>query len=315
MALSQLNPAQILGKIRYDTLTKKGSVLDVVQLVTGCTQKHASRELASVLDSFPDIRQKMADMKFEGYKQKPTKAAYLATLIEIAWLCPGKHAKDFRRTGAVTLCRALGGDLSLVDEIRRKHGEVTEEEQAALLAGTGVTAAEANGQAVVRVVVSAAEQERRCKLENDMLEAEAAKRREEAAKMREENAKAAVATYRSLLELGTEADDERDRLYLHDAARNYMQLRFPAASHQLLLEEGPANEPLTISEVAKEMGVSLKRGSESRIGRVLAQLFRAEYGTDPPKHSQYVDGAVRKVNSYFTKDRPMVEEAIRQVTG
>ena len=32
MAVSQLSPAEILGKIRYDPLTKKGSVLDVVRL-------------------------------------------------------------------------------------------------------------------------------------------------------------------------------------------------------------------------------------------------------------------------------------------
>lgn len=57
-------------------------------------------------------------MKFEGYKQKPTKAAHLRDLVEMAWLCPGKHAKEFRLTGATMMCRVLGGDLSIIDEVR-----------------------------------------------------------------------------------------------------------------------------------------------------------------------------------------------------
>ncbi len=38
--------------------------------------------------------------------------------------CPGKMARDFRRTAAVTLCRLLRGDLTLVDEIQQRHSDV-----------------------------------------------------------------------------------------------------------------------------------------------------------------------------------------------
>ena len=57
-------------------------------------------------------------------KGRETPVAFVATLVEIAWLLPSKSAGAFRRKGAESVCRMLGGDLSLVDEIQRKHAQV-----------------------------------------------------------------------------------------------------------------------------------------------------------------------------------------------
>ena len=62
------------------------------------------------------------------------------------------------------------------------------------------------------------------------------------------------------------------------------------------------------------MGITLKRGMDSHVGRILAKMFRDKYGENPPKHSQYVDGALRSVNTYFARDRDLVEDAILQAT-
>ncbi len=48
----------------------------------------------------------------------PVADAATATVVEIAWLLPGK-ATAFRRKGAESVCPLLGGDLRLVDEIHR----------------------------------------------------------------------------------------------------------------------------------------------------------------------------------------------------
>jgi len=190
MPTSYVTPAQLLEKIRYDPGTKKGSVLDVVHIVTNREKKHASTTLKSILDKYPDISENITYFKFEGYKQRPTKVADVATLMEIAWLCPGKHAMKFRAAGAVNLCRALGGDLSLADEIQQRRNEITEEEQAALLACTGVTTAEATGHAVE----SAAQRECRIKHEKRMAElreerAKIARLHEQYARLRERDAR------------------------------------------------------------------------------------------------------------------------------
>lgn len=295
--VSLFTPDEILKKIRYDPETKMGSVLDVVQLVTG--QRNGSQLFQRITEQYPDVISRCDDFKFPGQGQRPTPVAHVNTLVEIAWLCPGQNAKEFRRTGAVTLCRALGGDLSLVDDIRRRHAEVAgTEEQAAFLEGTGVTTAEANGHAL-----ASAENDRSRKLQNDMLEVQIAKMREGAA----------LDTYQRLLELSDRESEERDRLFVKDAARNYFRASFPV-SEQLQIE-APSNEPISISGLALDMGLKLKRGDESKVGRVLAQLYRDTHDADPPRHAQFVDGAVRKVNSYFAKDRSLMEQALRHVVG
>lgn len=295
MAVDRFTPSEILRKIRFDPLTKKGSVLDVIQLVTGCQQKNATRTFDSISEKFPDVLQKVKDFKFPGQGQRPTPVAYLKDLIEIAWLCPGRSAKEFRRTGAVTLCRALGGDLSLVDEIRARHGDVSADEQEALLAGTGVTAAEANGQAL------AATDQRKVLADIEMTQAQAAKLRAEAEAT-------AMQTYERLVAYGEREDDERDKLYFKDAARNFIRSRFPALEFKQ--ESTQEDVQVTISEVAGDMGVRLRRGIESRIGKVAAALYRDRHGTSPPKHLRFVDGAVRAVNLYFERDRDLLEEAV-----
>lgn len=312
MAVAQFTPSEILKRIRYDPLAKKGSVLDVIQLVTGCDSRHASRTLQRILDSHPDIHPNWMFIRFEGYKQKPTKAGYLKDLIEIAWLCPGKHAKEFRRTGAVTLCRALGGDLSLVEDIKRRRGEVTTEEQEALLAGTGVSAAEANGQAVARVEETAEERQDRLKhsrLETAMLEV----------KLKKEQLDVFQKQIAMLQELTARETDARHVMRLQDMCKNLTiqygssALNQPAQG-QGLLEYNDDHKPISISEVAAAMGHKrLAHEHLVAIGRVAARLFREEHGEGPPKHQQYVDGAVREVASYFTKDRTILETAVHSV--
>ena len=253
------------------------------ELVTGCNRSHASETFSGVIAKFPDVNDKIVNFKFQGQGQRPTPVAHLSTLLEIAWLCPGKRAKEFRRTGAVTMCRALGGDLSLVEEIRTRHAVVTVEEQEAFLADTGVTLSDANGQATVTMT---AMQIRRELAEIVQMEANA-KETEARAKETEARTRAmTLATYDRLIQYTTIEQEERDRLFFKDAARNYIGSCFRATTHQFLTSDPHAdsdNAPVTISEVAKDAGVRLKRGDDCRIGRIVARLYRQEHDCDPPQ--------------------------------
>jgi hypothetical protein len=246
------------------------------------------------------VSQKVGNFKFPGRGQRPTPVAFIKDLIEIAWLCPGKQAKEFRRTGAVTLCRALGGDLSLVDEIRVRHGEVSADDRDALLAGTGISAAEANGQAMQAIHP---EEHRALKLHND----------ERALAIFER----AGTTMKMLREWAIDETDARHRLFLEDTAMN-MFMRYAA----LVTESGNGaagaepRMPLTISGVAADLGFRrLDGGQLAAVGKTAASLYRALHGQGPPKHLQYVDGAPRNVNSYTTEDRDLLEEAVRTTLG
>ncbi|KAL8894682.1 MAG: hypothetical protein Q9207_008442, partial [Kuettlingeria erythrocarpa] len=78
---------------------------------------------------------KWMKLKING-KGKGTPVADAATLVEILWWLPGKKVASFKRKGAETVCRILGGDLALVDDIQHRHTQVSgTAEEEFLLAG------------------------------------------------------------------------------------------------------------------------------------------------------------------------------------
>jgi len=68
---------------------------------------------------------------------------------------------------------------------------------------------------------------------------------------------------------------------------------------------------ISISQIALAMNVKLKHGEAVQIGTLVSKLYKDKHGTPPPKHDQFVDGAVRSVNSYTAQDTDLVETAIR----
>lgn len=113
----ELSTSDILGQIRYDPVTKKGSVLDVIQLVTNCAQKHSTVLLNRINEKFSDIREKISCFKFCGQGQRPTPVADFPTLFRIMAVLPGSRAKNFRKASMDVFCRAFGADLTFIDEL------------------------------------------------------------------------------------------------------------------------------------------------------------------------------------------------------
>ena len=130
-----ITAANLIDGIRVDRATQKGSVYDVVSVVTQKDNTHATQTFGRITRNNPELNPKCVKLKING-KGRETPVADAATLVEIAWLCPSRAATDFRRKGAETVCSMLGGDLSLVDDIQRRHAQVagTAEEEF-LLAG------------------------------------------------------------------------------------------------------------------------------------------------------------------------------------
>ena len=122
--------------IRVDTATQKGSVYDVISVVTQRKGSYTVQVFSRIQDRFPEFIPKCDRFKING-QGHVTPVADAATLVEIAWLCPGDQATEFRRKGAESVCRMLGGDLTLVDEIQQRHAQVSgTAEEEFLLAGT-----------------------------------------------------------------------------------------------------------------------------------------------------------------------------------
>lgn len=210
---------------------------------------------------FPDINEKIANFQFPGRGQRVTPVADTPTLVEIAWLCPGRAAKEFRRKGAITLCRALGGDLTLVDEIETRHRAISgTEEQQTLLAGTGVSVARANHSEILRDVVMGEEyalwQDPRYVAQKTL---------------------GCVELARSLLER-FDGLDAPMRDCLRDLTKNSMLQLTGAAGGA-----GPVSSPVTWGVVmrAQSLGYSVRKEDWSLLGRLARQQYERVTGRVP----------------------------------
>lgn len=114
-----MKSTDILASIRYDPVSKKGSVLDAIQLVTG--QKNGSQLFQRMQEKYPDISEKISMHKFAGHKQKPTSVASLPVLFRIMAVLPGSRARNFNKSTMDVFCRAFGADASLIEEIRQRE--------------------------------------------------------------------------------------------------------------------------------------------------------------------------------------------------
>jgi len=107
---------------RTEDTPPRVSVIDVASIITGHGADYASQAVRNVYDNHPEVREKITDFKFPGRRQRKTPVTDVRGIIEIIMLLRGCHAARVRRQAAELLCRYLGGDLALVDEVIALRG-------------------------------------------------------------------------------------------------------------------------------------------------------------------------------------------------
>lgn len=106
------------ASIRVDAATQQGSVFDVVKMVLGCDSSSANTAFRRLKQDFPEFGAGgCSQLRING-KGKLTPVADAKTLVEIAMLLPGKSSAKFRWEMAGTVCRVVGGDVKLLEEIK-----------------------------------------------------------------------------------------------------------------------------------------------------------------------------------------------------
>ena len=98
------------------------SVIDVVQAITDMTKSNAGHYYERIKDAHPEVCTNCTNFRFRGRGQRDTPITDIKGIVEIIMLLPGKHAARVRRQAAELLCRYLGGDLALVEEVCRIRG-------------------------------------------------------------------------------------------------------------------------------------------------------------------------------------------------
>ena len=231
-----------------------------------------------------------------------TKLLTMQNAIELVMVLPGKIAKESRTKFADIIKRYMAGDESLVKEIRANA------ESASPIAQLARASLDADNEYQITYKRKLDQLE----LEERMAEVE--RKRAETKAMLTRTEEEVRAKHAATLEVHSrlytslcpnQIMDERGRLLLKDCVLN-------ACASQNLITNGP--EPakfVTVSTVASEMGYRFDTGTLIKIGRQVKEAYFKKYGEDPPKHEQIVGGAVRPVCSYQTKDRDLIEVAVR----
>ena len=92
------------------------SVIDLIKIVTG--NKNPSKTWKDLQQSYPAVITVSYNYKFPGVRQRETPVTGARGVVSIINLLQGQTAAAFRQKAADIVVRALGGDESLIEEIR-----------------------------------------------------------------------------------------------------------------------------------------------------------------------------------------------------
>jgi hypothetical protein len=317
--------ANITAAIRVDLASRKGSVLDVIRLVNPeIPSNQASSTLKRLATDLPDLASSCCQLRING-KGKPTPCADAKTLVEVVWSLPGKAARAFRRKSAIAVCRVLGGDLTLVDEIEGRYRalQATEAGRAARAFLVSDGGLQVSRELPAELQLATAEQ-------RSSFFASWMHERQLALIDREKTQQLALIKHGYDLLGSFGVADARDRIAFGDLVRRIVQ---PPAHDGALMpvsEDDPSiptplahvshrGPEISMHSVAAEIGVGIKAGTEGLIGKKVKALYASRYGAEAaaaiPKRNVPFRGKTFAENTYWKRDQGLMEEAIRAVTA
>ena len=285
--------------------------VDLVMVMTGLARDQAGLALRRLSEeTFPSI--KMIDRKLPGKGNAHTKLVSFKNALELVMVLPGKTAKETRTQFANIIQRYMAGDESLVREVEANAQSNAPIQQ---MARASLAAEAAQAMAVDPAPdAQALSRKRRIEeLEIEKMELAITISRREAEL---DYATKITSTYRDLCQ--DTVMDTRARLMFKDYYLNLViphtqQPAIAAAdgSSQPTQPLPPPSRPISLSQVAVQMGLKIPTNDLISLGGTLRKRYEALHGKAPSKHEQLCDGRMTKVNSYFEADRPLVEEVLR----
>jgi hypothetical protein len=120
--LSELLGREVKQVRRTDEVPPRISIIDVAIAVMGKTQHDAAQDFRRLSDQYPEVGPNCSLYKFKGRRQRDTPVTSVKGIVEIIMLFSGRQAARVRRLAAELLCRWLGGDLAIIDEVCALRG-------------------------------------------------------------------------------------------------------------------------------------------------------------------------------------------------
>ena len=338
---ANMDVANLTANIRVDTATRNGSVIDVIRLINpDQTRQAASEAITALRTSCPELASRIGHLKIDG-KGKHTPVADARTLVEIVWLLPGRAARDFRRSSAIAVCRILGGDLSLVQEIEARHhslqgtqsGRAAQEFMLAESAAATVTVEPVHvltqyaGSLPVELQLADTQQK------SAYFEEWVCRTRAEA---RQRARAQDVVFYKDAYEALTSisAADDRTKIAFSDLIRRAVQQPSQDVTQRALVTLEPVpeddltvptpnchpahrGEEISMHSVASKYRLRISAGKESLVGKRMKALYAQKYSEaaadNLPKRNVPFRGKVFAENCYWSRDEQLMRSAIEVV--
>ena len=292
-----------LSRVRK-TEDGKVSIIDVISQIKKCSANYAAQVYQRLLSEervpsceVRNITQGSAERSTAKCSRPSTSTpiATAAEIIEVIWQLPG--AADFRKNCAKVCVRYLGGDESLVEEVRmnRRLQEQLQEEAPS-------HPARIFGEAVEREETEAIKRKRE-ELELKRLDAEISELEFSTKRRRVQNY---VDCYSSLQTHGIHMDD-RNRMAIKDYVDTTMQ-----PSQVNVIQDTPVKELCVRTFLLQH--TKDPKAVECAFGKQLAKMKREQLskeGKTPeiPKKQIYANGQTVNANLYFESDRSIFEQA------
>jgi hypothetical protein len=310
--LLELNPALAQCNMRVDNETQKGSVFDVIALVSG-KNSNDSNKVYQRLDL--EFKSKCLKLRING-KGKRTPVADAPTLIEIIWELPGKAAKAFRRQSAHLVARYLGADRTLIDEIEARYERVPAAAQ---------TFFQAHAERPEVLPLSDDEHQRVLKRKRDDLELAELDARVKELDASHKNRMEELDGARVLARTRLVSNPEIQRMMSSDAHIQSVFNDYLKQSMMSLAYEGnpgPATENKThdfcpdFVALCVELGFGVpSRSKLITLGKLAARAFREVQGKEPETTIKYVNGANRTVKTYRIEHLDWLKGIVRETMG
>lgn len=273
----------------------------------------ARKEFSRIVADGSEYQQEVAGLcrylKFPGTGQRPTPCMTIRGLQRLLMILGGKVAAEFRAIVEGTFTRVMAGDQSLIEVINANAASQAPVQQAfrAALAQEPVDPVLDEYCLDRKRKFDEMElEERRHHLEMDKRGKDLEHNRMalENSAMALDNSAKALDNSAKALELlkNVSSIDERTKLQFGDHIKNV-----------ILTSGTDETTGISVSVLALEMGYSCTDQQIQAIGRRMAAKYRAKYNQDPPKHTQQVKGNYVPVCSYTARDRPLMEQAVREV--
>ena len=305
------------------------SVRDVLMHICDLSSVRANEKWRLLSDEVKtEVVEFICSFQFPGKGNKFEPVITFKGALKLAMLVSGQKAALYRSAMVNILQRYYAGDGSLTDEIAANAQSDAPIHQ--------IARASIAAEYVLMPVQDEESLSRKRRLEDleiEKLELELSIRRRESdfmtsIKQRESELDLNIRRRETEFELATKITgtyrdlcqdtvmDERARLMLKDYYLN-MVMQSPLAPAQRLLSDGqapppPASKPISLSQVAVEMGLKIPSNDLISLGCKLRKRYEESRGHPPGKHDQLCSGRVTKVNSYMESDRALVSEVLRE---